>query len=50
MNIEARLRKLEKRLNEDKPQMVVLFGEDEAPADTPSNARIVRLHEEDRGA
>jgi len=44
MNIEARLRRLEKA-SEGKPQMVVLFGDDELPEGLPANTAIFRFDE-----
>lgn len=48
-SIEARLRKLEKELNEGRPQMVCLFGDDEVPEGLPANIMVVRFHEAFRG-
>ena len=46
MNIEGRLRKLEKELNRRRtPRLICLFGDDELPAGTPSNTAIFRFDE-----
>jgi len=44
MNIEARLRRLEKA-SEDKPQLICLFGEDPVPEGLPANTNIFRFDE-----
>ena len=44
MNIEARLRRLEKA-SEGKPQIVVLFGDDELPEGLTANTNIFRFDE-----
>jgi hypothetical protein len=46
-SIEERLRRLEKQ-RKDGQCFVVLFGDDPAPDDLPTNAIVVRFNEEDR--
>jgi len=47
--IEARLRRLEKELNAGQRQTVLVFGNDEPPEGTPSNAIILRAADDLRG-
>jgi hypothetical protein len=44
-SIDARLRALEKVLDEDALAVVVLFGEDPVPEDLPSSTTVLRFDE-----